>query len=632
MISLLWFNGAKLKFNRAPGGGGICAGCVEPASATWNQGNAAPEGWPEGLWKIEANHIFNPSLFMNAKYAYYGTGFQLAPVGGLEGQHGASPLTGQTYGTTQLSRNVRPQHIANLDGNLFRTGMGGGHEFKFGVGYRWTEATTQTLWPGDQVVGIENSLTNFRARVNREGLGINQAKYISGYLGDTFTRDRLTLNLGLRYDHQTGKAVAADVQGNGAFPNVVPGISFAGYDAPFTWKDVSPRLGVTFALDEARQTLVRASYGRYVTQLATGEVGYMNPSGGQGWAEYPWVDTNGDHFAQPGEVNVVGAPLAVGGGFNPLNPTGVTSANQIDADLEAPRTSEIVAGIDRELFPNFAVSVSYTRRTLDRFTYRPRIGMTPADYIAQAPTTGTLPDGTTYSVITYIPNQTLVNAGNNGRFLTNADDYHQLYNGIEFSAVKRLSNKWMFRFGGSYNDHTEHFDGTPYVVDEDGTAGIAVGNPTPLDVDPARDGGQVGARAAGSGTGDVFINAKWAINANAMYQLPWSMEVAANLFGKQGTPFPIFRNLALGADSTQRVLISPSLDDERYANLWNLDVRLAKNLRFGRGGAVITADLFNALNSNTELLRQRNVTSTQFRLLTDNLSPRILRLGLRLNF
>src|SRR5688572_10784952 len=41
MVSLLWFNGAKLKYNRAPGN---CAGCVEPSSATWNQGNAAPEG------------------------------------------------------------------------------------------------------------------------------------------------------------------------------------------------------------------------------------------------------------------------------------------------------------------------------------------------------------------------------------------------------------------------------------------------------------------------------------------------------------------------------------------------------------------------------------------------------------
>ena len=80
------------------------------------------------------------------------------------------------------------------------------------------------------------------------------------------------------------------------------------------------------------------------------------------------------------------------------------------------------------------------------------------------------------------------------------------------------------------------------------------------------------------------------------------------------------------------MLISPSMDDERYSDLWNLDLRLAKNFKFARAGAVVTADLFNVFNSNTELLRQRSVTSNQFRLLTDNLSPRILRLGVRLSF
>jgi hypothetical protein len=57
-----------------------------------------------------------------------------------------------------------------------------------------------------------------------------------------------------------------------------------------------------------------------------------------------------------------------------------------------------------------------------------------------------------------------------------------------------------------------------------------------------------------------------------------------------------------------------------------------KTLKFGRGNAVISLDLFNVFNSNTELNRQRNLKATTFDLLTDNLSPRILRLGLRLGF
>ena len=59
----------------------------------------------------------------------------------------------------------------------------------------------------------------------------------------------------------------------------------------------------------------------------------------------------------------MGAP---GGGFNPANPTSVGSANRIDPDLTAPITQSFVAGLDRELMPNFAVGVSYTRMRTSR--------------------------------------------------------------------------------------------------------------------------------------------------------------------------------------------------------------------------------------------------------------------------
>jgi Carboxypeptidase regulatory-like domain/TonB-dependent Receptor Plug Domain len=629
MVSVLWFLGAKEKFGRLTGN---CAGCNEAPTATWNQGGSYPDNPFHGLFKIEDNHVFSPSLFVNAKYAYYGAGFSLTPQGGLDGQAGLSSRLSQTFGTAQLSNNVRPQHTANVDGSLFTNSMGGTNEWKFGVGWRKTEALTQTLWPGDQVVSYDTSLTNQRARVNREGLGINQTYYWSAYLGDTFSKNRLTLNVGVRWDRQGGKAVASDVRGNGAFPNVVPGITFNGYDAPFTWNDFSPRAGFTYALDEGRKTLIRLNAARYVTQLDTGTVGYMNPSGNQGWAEYPWVDRNGDHFAQPNEVTITPTPLATGGGFNPNNPTAVSSANLIDPDLQAPRTGEVVAGLDRELMPNFAVSVSYTFRHYDRFQFYPRNGMSAADYVPGTPVTGTFPDGTAYSIPTFNPIPARVTAGNNGRFATNSDDYTQRFHGVEFSANKRLSDKWMFRLAVGYNDHKEYYGAAvPVVVDEE-RGGVASGNPTRLDVDTLNSGGQVASRSAGSGSGDIFINGKWAINANGLYQLPWGMEVAASLFGKQGTPYPYFRTVALGQDGNQRVLLTQNVDSDRLDDLWNLDLRLAKNLKAGGANMTFTADLFNVFNSNTELNRQRNLGSARFGELTDYLSPRILRFGMRLGF
>jgi len=617
MISVLWFRGAKQKFGRATG-----AAQVEAATAVWNQDDNYPEGAPPGLWKIQDDHVFSPSLFVTTKYAYYGTGFKLESSGPMDQQAGISALQGQTFGSTRSVYYLRPQHTANLDGNYFRNAFGGTHEVKFGVGYRRTSQEAFTVWPGDKVVGYENSATDKRARLYRDGLGKDQNSYWSLYLGDTFERGRLTLNVGVRYDRQSGKALPSAIEGNTAFSNLVPGIDFAGYDAPFTWSDVSPRAGFTLALDQSRKTVVRANFARYAGQLGT-EAAYLNTAGSVGFADYRWTDANGDHFAQPSEVNTGVPPITFGGGFNPASPTAVTSPNRFDADFKAPITTEFVVGFDRELAPNLGVSVAYAYRRYTRFSATPRLNFTDADYAPGTAVTGTLPDGTPYGIPTFIPNATKVTAAGGGRLLTNREGYSQQFGGLDLAITKRLANKWMFRLAAGYNDHTEHFDGT---------ARTGGGQLTRLDGAALVNGGQVAEITGGSGAGDVALNAKWSANVYALYQLPWSFEIAANVFGKQGTPFPIYKNVALGQDGSNRVLVSPEVDTFRFDDVWNVDLRLAKNFKAGGVHLTLAADVFNLLNTNTAINRQRNQGSTAFNQITQNVSPRILRFGLRLGF
>jgi hypothetical protein len=615
-INLLWFWGLKQKMGRAPG-----RASIEAPTALWNQDDNWPDGLPPGLWKIENNHVFNPNFFLSAKYAYYGTGFKLASTGPIDQQAGISALLGRSFGSTGSTFFLRPQHSANIDSNVFSSALGGNHEFKFGVGYRWTKQRAEEFWPGDKVVGYEFAANDFRARLYRDGLGENVVEYWSAYLGDTFTKDRLTLNVGVRYDRQGGYARASEASGNLAFPNVVPGVNFPGYDQPFTWSDISPRAGLTYALDEGRKTLVRASYARYVGQLAVGDVSYLNTAGSVGFADYRWTDANGDHLVQPNEVILAATPITSGGGFNPSNPTAVSSPNQFDPDYQGPLTNEFVAGLDRELAPNLAVSVSYTYRRLSRFDATNRIGFTDADYAPGPNVTGTV-DGQTVSRPTFIPNQAKALATGNGRILTNRDGYTQSFSGFEFALVKRLSSKWMARVAAGYNNHTEDFDGTPRNIN---------GQLTRTDNNGALlPGGQVAPLTGGSGFGDVLLNGKWSVNLNTMVQLPWDVELAGNLFGKQGTPLAIYRQQALGQDGSLRVLLNDELDSNRFDNLWNLDLRLAKNVKAGRANLVFTADMFNVLNSNTEINRIRNQGSTTFFRLTQNLSPRIVRFGVRL--
>jgi hypothetical protein len=158
------------------------------------------------------------------------------------------------------------------------------------------------------------------------------------------------------------------------------------------------------------------------------------------------------------------------------------------------------------------------------------------------------------------------------------------------------------------------------------------GNPTPTLSEPLKDGGQYAPQSGGSGSGNVYINAKWQVNANVMYQAAYGIELAGNVFGRQGYPFPLFRTQALGADTGLPVLVTPLIDTFRYDSVWDTDLRMAKTFKLRTVSVRLIGDLFNVLNANTALVRNNNILSTSFNALAQNLSPRIFRAGLVVGF
>lgn len=626
MFSFLLFNGDKEKYGRGTGFSGI-----EARTATWNQGGFFQDGWPRGLWKLQNDRAFSSSYFMSAKYAYYNTGFTLDPIGGLDQQAGQSSRLGETFGSTYGFYYLRPQHTINIDNDYFYTGFGGNHNIKFGLGWRRVDSGFRGQAPGDMVFAFDDPGPFQYALLFREANTTNRTQYTSFYVGDTISRDRVTLDVGLRYDRQGGEALPTTTQPNTAFPNLVPGLEFAGYKAPFTWTNFSPRVGMTYAVDEARRTILRASFSTAPGQLSNGFVGFANPTGDLGWALYMWNDLNADHLAQPNEV-LLDQFVTAGGGFNSNNPRAAVSPNRIDPDLKAPVGKSLVVGLDRELRPNLALSVNYSFTRTDNYEYTPRLNaatggpLGPEHYEAIAPLSGTLPanvGGGGYEVQLYRPNPAQVSAAGFGRLLTNYDGYYSQYNGVELQLTKRMSDRWMARVSGSWNNPREYYDMAVPVN--------YIGNPTRRDTEPLINGGLFAPRSLGSGAGDVFMSGRWTFNANAAYQLPAGIEVAGNLFGRDGTPMPLQRTTSTGSDTSQRVLVSPELDTTTLDSLWNLDLRVAKSFG-GRMNAQVYADLFNVMNENTILNRVRNVGATTFFTPTQNLSPRILRFGARIGF
>jgi hypothetical protein len=628
MVSVFYFNGQKLKYGRNVG-----PVANNPQSFLDDQGNAYPSG-PHGLLKGEWNHVFSPSLTISLKYAYYGAGFGFTPIGGASQNGGLNFVTNSSVGSFITFQTLRPEHIANLDGNYFFTGLGGSNELKFGFSYRRTPVTSTTTFSGNQILGIV-----YGADGSGNPTGIAQitrpldktvlTQYSSGYVGDTLTSGRLTVNVGVRYDHQTGANEASSAPANPAFPNLLPALNYPGGGPAIDWNNWSPRVAVTVALDDSRKTVARASYSRYAGQLANGDQGFVNPLGSAAVLAYNWTDLNHDGVVQPNEINFASG-LQYSAFVNPSNPASAVTVNQLASNYSANIGNEAIVGIDRELIPDFAVNLAYTyRHESDIIEWEQRLGLTTANYTMGTPVTA---NG--YSAVAFSPDPTLVAASNGGSILENRPDYHTTYNGVELSLVKRLSHKWMARVAFAYMDWAEYYDGPGSVQ-----------NPTRTDVTyiplgeafstagPQVNGGQFVPRSAGSGKGDIFYSPKWQMSANALYQLPWNTEILGSLFSRQGYPEPIILNLNAGGDGTLRALATPAVDTVRYPNLWDLDLRLAKNFRFGQSGsASFIFDCFNVFNSNTVLNVTRSADSPVFGEINELLSPRIFRFGVRLGF
>ena len=290
-VSFFYFNGAKEKFGRSPGQAG-----TEADSFLWNQGNFYPEDGAlhpiHGLAKIEDNHVFGSNLFVNAKYAYFGWGYGFAPRGGADKDGGINFDTDQAYGSWFTYTARKPWHIVDVSGSAFKSSNAGTHEFKFGFGYRRNPNHSTTRWSGSEVVahvnpGNDNFALAYRARVVNF-LGENY----NAYVGDTFSKGNLTINGGIRWDKQTASNDASVAPANTAFPDLLPSLSFNGNAPTINWNDVSPRVGLTYALDANRKTVARASYANYAGQLNPFEVTLQPGRFLLHVHAYRWVDTN----------------------------------------------------------------------------------------------------------------------------------------------------------------------------------------------------------------------------------------------------------------------------------------------------------------------------------------------------
>jgi Carboxypeptidase regulatory-like domain/TonB-dependent Receptor Plug Domain len=647
MVSGFWFDGAKEKQGRLTGVGSA-TGLNETADFLWNQGNLYEDNPFHGFWKLQVDQTFSPNFFMSAKVAYYNTGFTLAAAGSPDQSYTYDYAAGNAIGSYATIAQTRPQKSLNADGSYFFRGMGGNHELKFGFGYRAVTSNSQTHYNGNGIGGkYDPANDNVVATVHRDGLKKYEGRYLDFYVGDTYTKKRFSVNVGVRFDQQKAKNNAAQVPGNPGLPDLLPALSYPGNsDYIINWKDWSPRVGMSYAFDDQQKTVARISYARYAEQLSFGNVTEENPVA-PGALAYFWNDINGDHYVQPNEVLLDEYQYNYGG-VNPQNPSEASTPLKIDRNYQAAKSHEIVAGVDHQLMPNFAVGAAYVWRKNVDLSYYPRLSGPCSD--PNNPTLATCPIITAdlytpvapvtsggHTVQGYAPPSALVDAGNSGRILTTQPGYSQNFNGVDVTLTKRLSNKWMGRVALTYNLLKQHYDSGVIPVNGvwgkngQGSGDNLQGNPTPSDRNSLKDD-LVGYQSTGSGPQTYYTSPRWQVYANALVQLPWDLELSGALFGRQGQVQPRFITVSLGRDGTQNVLASPTIDATRYDSVWDFDMRLAKNIKMGPATLTLSAEGFNLFNANTTLQVNRRLnTSTALRI-NEIMSPRIFRFGGRVSF
>ena len=201
-------------------------------------------------------------------------------------------------------RSWRPQQVADVNANYFR----GDHELKIGFGWRKFGVESASVWPGT------GQLTLHQRSYPGDGLLLpiifpdairnNEGRYLSVYVGDTISMDRLTLDVGVRLDRSATSALEASRRANPLLPDVLPALSAPAKSNTHTYNVLAPRLGMSYALGEDSDTLVRASYGQFASQLGAGEADFVAGPVAYSYVYYLAVDDNGDGLAQLDEFMI----------------------------------------------------------------------------------------------------------------------------------------------------------------------------------------------------------------------------------------------------------------------------------------------------------------------------------------
>jgi Carboxypeptidase regulatory-like domain/TonB dependent receptor-like, beta-barrel len=440
--------------------------------------------------------------------------------------------------------------------------IAGDHDFKLGVQFADNHADNKSGYQAGIAYATytypDGSMLQYKYAMNPYAYGAAN-KLVGVFVDDTWkVSSRLALNIGFRYDHNTGSI--PDLAVLAVDPNTYEwhetGATVPGKPDLVKWRVFSPRFGLAYSLTADGKTLFRVNAGRYYDKMTYGNWNLPSPATPV-WYMYWWSGTAWDPVTSysPEQVSV-------------------------DPHLKNPYSDQFSVGVDRELFVDCGLSVTYMEKwTKDWIGFAPAVGDWNNYYelVSQTdPMTGAPLQA--YNLLDQYPNI----------MITNPDRYHTRFRMLSIVANKRMSHNWQLSASFTFS---KMWGLTPGGVGKEATTSEILYN------------------SSESKDPNSFLNIEgllsgdrpYSIKILGTYMFPYDINASVNFQVQAGPPYARAATIwGLNQGTKTLAVESRGENGHRFPAAYQLDLNVEKTFRLSSKLRLLARlDVFNVLNRST---------------------------------
>ena len=509
----------------------------------------------------------------------------------------------------------------------------GRHSLK--VGYQHTLMTDDRTWSTNSTdlwYRFNNGIPNQLTQTISPWINDARAGWDAVFAQEQFTMGRLTLQGALRFDVAKSWFPEQNIGPDRFLPVAYHFEESKGIDS---YKDITPRFGLAYDVFGNGRTAVKMNLGKYLEGVGV-QLNYANtnpttriptstgPFGVPGVTR-TWIDADADLVPDCDLSNPQpnGNAAATPGGGGP-DFCGVISnlrfgqpvlTGNYDPDLLSGwgvRAADWSLGVSvqQQLLQRMSIEVGYYRRSFDGFTMNDNLALAAGDltpYTVTAPADSRLPDGGGYPIGT-LYDVVPAKSGQVDNLATLANKYgewYQYFNGVDITISLRTSGFTIQGGTSTGQNVADNCDVRANLPELNAGIGAGLVGSTVSTTSPychVAYGWLTQLRGLGT-----YTIPKIDTQVSAVFQSKPGQLLAANYAMPAGQVAQFLGRAPSG--NVPNVTINLIEPGSLYGDRINqLDFRFAKNFRFGDKRAMVSLDLYNALNVNPVLTYNNSFT------------------------